>query len=112
MSSLGSPHAHTAQAVKALDVLEPSSDASRKCLSELRSVCGTRGILPTPYTLSPQLQTIGHEPFASGGYGDMYEGTLDGSRVCIKRLRAYTDDGLQNATKVRPAAFLSSVRHR
>ena len=27
-----------------------------------------------------------------GGYSDMHEGTLDGSRVCIKRVRVYQDD--------------------
>ena len=42
----------------------------------------------------------------------MYEGTLGGSRVCIKRLRSYTKYGPQKAMKVRSAASPSSVcRH-
>ena len=41
------------------------------------------------------------DPFASGGYGDVYEGTLDGSRVCIKRVRVYARDGPKKATKAR-----------
>jgi len=44
---------------------------------------------------------IALEPFASGGFGDVYEGTLDGSRVCIKRVRVYTRDGPEKALKAR-----------
>ena len=86
---------------QALDDLDPSGAAFRKCLRELRSVCGTRGILPTSYTLSPHLLNIDPDPFASGGYGDVYGGTLDGSRVCIKRVRVYARDGPKKATKAR-----------
>ena len=43
---------------------------------------------------------IGPHPFASGGYGDVYEGTLDVSRVSIKRVRVYTQDDPKQATKV------------
>ena len=32
----------------------------------------------------------------------MYEGTLDGLRVCIKRVRVYTQDGPRKAARVRP----------
>jgi len=89
-----------------LDGLDPSSAASRKCLRELRSICGIKGILPISYTLSSHLLNIGPEPFASGGFGDIYNGTLDGSRVCIKRVRAYAKDGQQKAIKVHPNVFL------
>ena len=60
----------------------------------------------------PNLQTIGREPFTSGGYGDVYEGTLDGARVCVKRLRAYTKDGPQKAIKARSTAFSFSLSRR
>ena len=87
--------------VQALDVLDPSSPAFRKCLRELRNRCGAGGILPTSYTLSPHLLNVGSEPFASGGRGDVYEGTLDGSRVCIKRVKVYTQGDPQKAARVR-----------
>jgi hypothetical protein len=86
---------------KVLDDLDPSSAAFRKCLRELRSVCGTRGVLPTSYTLSPHLLNIDRDPFSSGGYGDVYRGTLDGSRICVKRVRVYARDGPGKATKAR-----------
>ena len=83
------------------DNLNPSSAASRKCLRELRSICGASGILPTSDTLSSDLLAIDPHPFTSGGYGDVYAGTLNGSRVCIKRMRVYTQDGPKKATKAR-----------
>ena len=51
--------------------------------------------------LSPHLLNVSPEPFTSGGFGDVYEGTLDGSRVCVKRIRVYTQDGPQKAARVR-----------
>ncbi|KAF9645427.1 kinase-like protein, partial [Thelephora ganbajun] len=43
--------------------------------------------------------SIDPDPFASGGFGDVYHGTLNGSRVCVKRVRVYTRDGLQKVAK-------------
>ena len=80
--------------------LDPSSSASRKCLRELRNICGTRGIFPTSYTIPSDRLTTGPDPFAQGGYGDVYEGTLDGSKVCIKRVRMYIQEGPENALQV------------
>jgi hypothetical protein len=88
------------QSVQALDGLDPSGNASRKCLRELRSICGTRGILPTSYTLPPDSLSVDPGPFTQGGYGDVYRGTLNGSRVCIKRMKVYTRDDPQKAAKV------------
>ena len=58
------------------------------------------GLLPTSYTLSSSPLIIGPDPFASGGYGDVYEGTLEGSKVCIKRVRVYIKDNPKEANKV------------
>jgi hypothetical protein len=70
-------------------------------MRELRTICGTRGILPTSYALPPDLLSIDLDPFARGGYGDVYEGNFNGSKVCIKRMRVYSEDGPQRAAKVR-----------
>ncbi|KAF9644320.1 kinase-like protein, partial [Thelephora ganbajun] len=83
----------------ALGVLDPSSPAFRKCLHKLRSICGTSAILPTSYTISSDLLDVSQDPFASGGYGDVYQGTLEGEKVCIKRVRVYTQDGPQKSNK-------------
>ena len=86
---------------QALDALDPASPAFRKCLRELRNICGTRMILPTSYTLSSSLLNIGRQPVASGGSGDIYKGTLNGLNVCVKRVRVYSKEGPKKATKVR-----------
>ena len=52
--------------------------------------------------LSHQDLMVGRQPVASGGSGDVYEGRLDGLKVCVKRVRIYSKDGPENATKVRP----------
>ena len=41
----------------------------------------------------------------------MYGGTLDGLKVCIKRVRVYTQDGPQKAARVRFDAVASPVCH-
>ena len=92
-----------------LDTLDPSSSTFRRCLRELRHICGTRTILPTSYTFSSQRLGIGHRPVASGGSGDVYEGTLDGSKVCVKRVRVYSRDGQTKSTKVRVPSFSQSI---
>jgi hypothetical protein len=84
---------------QALDSLDPSCTTSRKCVRELSSICGAAGILPTSYTLSSDLN-ISRDPFTEGGYGDVYEGTLGGLKVCIKRVRVYTGDAPEKVIKV------------
>ena len=86
---------------QALDSLDPSAPASRKCMRELRTICGDNAMLPTSYTISPHLLTIDPTPFASGGFGEVHHGTLEGSPVCVKRLRLIGRDALVVATRVR-----------
>lgn len=88
------------KSLQALDGLDLSSHASRKCLRELRSICGTGMTLPASYTIPSNLLNVDPEPFACGGFGDVHHGNLDGSAVCIKRVRVYTGDNPQDATKV------------
>ena len=57
-------------------------------------------ILPTSHTLPSQVLIICRQPVASGGSGDVFEGTLDGSKVCVKRVKVYNWDGLEAAKKV------------
>ena len=57
-------------------------------------------ILPTLYTPPSQVLNIGRQPVASGGSGDVFEGTLNRSKVCVKRVRVYSRDGPEAARKV------------
>ena len=40
----------------------------------------------------------------------MYEGILDGSKVCVKHVRVYTQDRLQKATQVHLDTLAFPVR--
>jgi hypothetical protein len=96
---------------QALDSLDSASPGFRKCLRELRSTCGTRMVLPTSHTLLSSDLDIGNQPVASGSSADVYEGTLNDSRVCVKRIRVYSTEGPQKAIKVyRPVTFLTQHR--
>jgi len=57
--------------------------------------------LPTSYIIPSHLLDIEPDPFASGGFRDVYHGTFDGSRVLIEHVRTYTRFDPQKATKVR-----------
>ena len=85
---------------QALDCLDPSSSASRKCLRELRSICGARVKLPTSYTLPFQVLEIEEMPFTGGASSDVYKGTLNGSKICVKRIQVYAQDIHQTTAKV------------
>ena len=52
--------------------------------------------MPSSHILKTHLQ-----PFACGGFGDVYHGTLNGEKVCIKHIRVYTEDMSGKAIKVR-----------
>ena len=93
-----SPPRSLLKQTQVLGRLNPSSATSRKCQRELRTICGARGILPTSYTISSYLLNI-CDPFAAGEHGDVYEGTLDGVRVCVKRVRV-DQGGSQRTSKV------------
>jgi len=81
-------------------MFDPPSSGFHECLCELRNICGTRLILPSSYTPSPSTLDISKQPIASGGPGDVYQGTLNGVAVCIKRIQMYSKDGLGGDTKV------------
>ena len=66
-------------------------------------------ILPTSHILSSSILDVGHQPVASGGSGEIYEGTLNGSRVCVKRVRIYSEDGPDKMTRVHFNAITPSV---
>ena len=63
-------------------------------------MCGNKTILPTSCTLPLDGLKVDDHPFARGGFGDIYDGTLNGSAICVKRLQVPTKDELETTTKV------------
>ena len=66
-------------------------------------------ILPASYIILSSVLDVGRQPVASGSSGNIYEGTLNGSRVCVKRIRIHSEDGPQGAIKVHFNAITPSV---
>lgn len=85
---------------QALDHLDPSCPASRKCLRELRIICGANKMLPTSYGFPSQRLKVDPIPFTHGGSGNVYKGTLNGSKVCIKHIQVYAQDVKQKVKQV------------
>ena len=65
----------------------------RKCLRELRAICGSRNVVPKSYILPGSLPNTPKWPVASRGICDVYEGSHNDSKVCVERLRIYSNDG-------------------
>ena len=63
-------------------------------------MCGARMILPKSFTFSPRDLSVSGQPFASGSSGDVYQGSLRDSRVCVKRIRISRGDEFQRNQKV------------
>ena len=59
----------------------------RQHLKHLRKLCCTFAILPSSFILRPTFDERGAEPFATGGFSDVYEATLNERLVAIKTLK-------------------------
>lgn len=92
------------RSLQSLDKISTSDDVFRQCLRKLRAICGCHTTLPTSHIVSGDLTKVGEHPIAFGGFADVWEGNLGGSRVCVKVLRVTMNDD-QSVTKVR-------IRHR
>jgi hypothetical protein len=53
------------------------------------------------YTIPRErISTVGEHPIASGGFGDVWEGSYGGRRVAIKALRIYKEEDMRNVKRV------------
>ena len=61
-------------------------------------------MLPESYALTGAHLITGSHPVASGPVADVYQGSLDGSKICVKRTRIYSapsNEGFSGVQKVR-----------
>jgi len=94
---------------QSVDVLDPASSAFPIYLHELRHPCDDRRVLPASYAFSSRLLDVGPRPATPGGSGDVYEGTLNGSKVYVKRAKTHPEHNSACPKKVsHPAAFPDS----
>jgi len=93
------------QPAQLLETLDPASPAFRKCLDELGRVCGTLEKLPRSYVLEGSLSVPSLCNVTNGHSWDVYEGSLNGSGVCVKRSMIYARTILEGAKVVNPIVF-------
>jgi hypothetical protein len=70
----------------------------------LRMTCGLHGILPVSYAVTSSLGVPGKQPFASGGFSDVWKLTDKGNHdqaFAVKSLRVYEQDYPDVINKVR-----------
>ncbi|KAF9793424.1 kinase-like domain-containing protein [Thelephora terrestris] len=85
--------------------------AFREFLRELSRICGTEKTLPESCMLSDSLLVVGLDPSASRG---AYEGTFDGSKVYVRRIKSHARGDLQQVkgTFHRAVAAWKHLAHR
>jgi len=57
--------------------------------------------LPSSYVLSAELLEIAGSPFAFSRYSDVFKGSYDGLRVCVKKLKVDSTDSPEKIAKGR-----------
>ena len=72
------------------DIPDPNIVPFQEPLDELRRICGVKNVLPATCTLSDSL------------LGCVYEGTFNGSKVRIRRVRTHSKGDPQKAKEVCP----------
>ena len=77
------------------DISDHAGPIFRESLHELGKICGVKEVLPKSCTLSESL------------IGCVYEGTFNGSKVRVRRVRAYPGGDPQKAKEVRTRSSVS-----
>ena len=62
-------------------------------------------LLPTSHIIPGQFIKTAEHPIASGGFGDVWEGTYNTKWVAIKALRVYKEEDVQKVRKVTHPVF-------
>ena len=76
--------------LQALGIIPVTEDVSRRCLNKLQDICSHHGIVPPSHIISGGLVRVGDYPVASTNLSDVWEGTHNGAKVCIKSPRVNT----------------------
>ena len=88
-------------ALQALDAIPTTDHVYRRCLHKLQAICGDHMTLPSSHNISGDLSRVGDYPVSvDGSSADVWEGALDGRKVCIKCPRVSEMD-FQAVTQVR-----------
>ena len=73
--------------LQALGIVPVTEDVSRRCLNKLQALCSHHGVLPSSHIISGGLVKAGDCAIAATNLSDVWEGTFNGAKVCIKSPR-------------------------
>ena len=97
----------TEQASQALTIIPATDDVSRLCLHKLQVICSHHGTLPSSYNIAGGLTKVSDYPVASGGFADVWEGTHNSIKVCIKcpKITIKNRRGVEKVNHLRGISF-------
>jgi mitogen-activated protein kinase kinase kinase len=101
-SSVSASFRLTEKVAQILDVTPNTDDVFRRCLHKLRTICGRHAMLPSSYTISGDLSRVGDDPVGGGNFSDVWKGSHNGRKVCIKDPRFH----VQNRDAVEKASII------
>jgi hypothetical protein len=64
----------------------------RQVISILMKLCSASGVLPRDLFIHGVNLGDDRDPWASGGFADVFRGTYNGQDVAVKRLRVFSED--------------------
>lgn len=64
-------------------------------MRELGRVCRDNEMLPRSFEINGDDLILDEYPFATGGFDDVYKGTLNGTVICAKRLQLYRETAFE-----------------
>jgi hypothetical protein len=70
-----------------------------KVLAAMIRLTKESGLYPTILGLN-DIQKLGEYPVASGGFGEIYRGSLGGQTACLKVVKIYRDSDVHKLLKV------------
>lgn len=93
MSVCTSLYPLSTEPAQVLNTLDSVGPAYQECLRVLRWICYIEERLPRSYMLDVSLLPPIADPSSTGPYETLYEGSLNGAKVCAKKLRASFPSG-------------------
>ncbi|KAK0184021.1 kinase-like domain-containing protein [Armillaria mellea] len=91
---------------KVIDFLQLECDKNRedsayhsRCIKCLSHMTRYHGILPTSFSCR-HARRIDARPIWGGGFADIWKGRMNGELICIKVLRVFMDNGIEERNKM------------
>ena len=98
----------TKKTLQVLGVIPVTEDISGRCLLKLQDICSRHRILPSSHIISGGLVKVDDYPVTATGCSNVWKGTHNGAKVCIKSPRISEKDrrGLRKVSNWHTISYL------